>query len=123
VYLRTATSGDCGTPSVMTRKRDIQIPSSTQSLKVLQSKTFFICVAVQTCLQTAIQIKKAVSVTLSNFGSVPAASGRDGRNGASTACAVANPIFRLRAKGFQTLEVSPRRAVGMGVTEQAPLAQ
>jgi hypothetical protein len=29
VYLRTATSGDCGTPSVMTRKRDIQIPSST----------------------------------------------------------------------------------------------
>ena len=57
VYLRTATSGDCGTPSVMTRKRDIQIPSSRGA---------------------------------------PAASGRDGRNGASSACAVANPIFHSR---------------------------
>lgn len=40
--------------------------------------------------------KKVVSVTLSNFGGAPAASGRDGRDGASNACAVANPIVHSR---------------------------
>ena len=80
-----------------------------------------------------------VSQTLSNFGSAPAASGRDGRYGANFVCAVANPIFRLVRRAnlfangyinkkwcrrhFQTLEVPPRRAVGMGVTEQTLFAQ
>ena len=73
-------------------KRDIRIPSSTQSLKALQTQGFFRYIwSWELVHKRRDRIKKGVAKPLSNFGSAPAASGRDGRYGAAIVCAVANP--------------------------------